>query len=254
MKLKMLIHTFNKIRRYIGYNNAFSVFVNLHIIKTGKIKLNFLKHPLFLRVSNSADYSTFNEVILRDEYNLNLGFQPLSIIDCGANIGLTTIVFANRYPEAIIVSIEPEEANFNLLKVNTKYYPNIQVKKSAVWSKNVNLEITDKKSPSNAFSVKEVDSNCSEIVNSITIPEIMKEFNWEWIDLLKIDIEGAEKELFTNGYAQWLPYSRVVIVETHDRFVKGSSKTIFKTISQYNFSCKIKGHNFIFTNEDFKLN
>ena len=250
--LRISIYRFNKIRRHIGFINAYNVFINWYILKSGNFKLSNFKHPLTVRVDNPADNSTFNEVILRNEYSMHLEFEPKTVIDCGANIGLSAIVFANKYPNSTIVAIEPEENNFNLLQLNTMLYQNIHLKKAAIWSRKAILHIDNKSSLSNAFSVSETDGSREDGINSLTILEIVQEFNWRQIDLLKIDIEGAEKELFACDYDQWIPLVKVMIVETHDRFVKGASKSLFKAISKYNFSCKIKGFNFIFTNEDLK--
>ena len=59
-----------------------------------------------------------------------------------------------------------------------------------------------------------------------------------------------QKEIFSNGYEEWLPKTKILIVETHDRFTKGSSKAVFTAISKYDFSCAIKGFNMIFTNQE----
>ena len=68
------------------------------------------------------------------------------------------------------------------------------------------------------------------------------------IDILKIDIEGSEKEVFQHGYADWLPKIKVLIIELHDRMVPGASAAVFSAINQYDFSVDIKGENLVFTN------
>jgi Methyltransferase FkbM domain len=78
----------------------------------------------------------------------------------------------------------------------------------------------------------------------------MKERNWDTIDILKLDIEGAEKKVFESGYEQWLPKVKVLIVELHDRMRSGCSETVFKAVSQYSFSNEIRGENHIFFNKD----
>ena len=63
----------------------------------------------------------------------------------------------------------------------------------------------------------------------------MSNKNWETIDLLKIDIEGSEKQLFESDYQNWLPKTKVIMVETHDRMIPKCSYTVMKTINDYNF-------------------
>jgi FkbM family methyltransferase len=77
------------------------------------------------------------------------------IIDAGANIGLTSVVYANRYPEARVIAIEPEVSNFQLLKENAASYPNIELVHGALWKENTKLRILDPGSGSWAFRTQE---------------------------------------------------------------------------------------------------
>ena len=70
------------------------------------------------------------------------------------------------------------------------------------------------------------------------------------VDILKIDIEGSEKEIFEQGFEEWLPFTKILIVETHDRYKQGSSKAVLKAVSAYNFSLEVSGENLIFYNND----
>jgi hypothetical protein len=71
------------------------------------------------------------------------------------------------------------------------------------------------------------------------------------IDILKLDIEGSEKEVFETGYEHWLPKINILIIELHDKMKKGCSRAVFNAISKYDFSFDIKGENIIFTNNAF---
>lgn len=243
------VYYLNKLRQGLGFAAAVKAFIGLRITKTGKIKAPFLKHPFRLRVDVGADNATFNEVILKQGYDLELKFVPETIIDGGANIGLTSAYFANQYPGAKIVSIEPDTDNFNLLKENTKAYSNIKPLQSAIWSKKTHLKLIDKGLGANAYTVEECGNEAGAFF-ATGIADIMREQNWETIDLLKLDVEGSEKEIFRAGYEEWLPKTRVLAVETHDRFLKGTSKSVFLAVSKYNFSCRIQGYNLVFYNDD----
>ena len=70
------------------------------------------------------------------------------------------------------------------------------------------------------------------------------------IDILKIDIEGAEKELFSSGFENWLPRTKILFVEVHDDMKKGSSKSVFNATSKYNFRFTMQHENLVFINED----
>lgn len=80
------------------------------------------KHP-FLRVPSSNLFT--HEAIIRNRgYQLKIHRQPQVIVDAGANIILSSLFFANQYPAAKIIAIEPRAKNFGLLQRNTALYPN----------------------------------------------------------------------------------------------------------------------------------
>ena len=76
-----------------------------------------VKAPFKLRVP-STDVLTYMQVFLDNEYDFRAVERPQVIVDAGANIGLASILFANRYPQAEFLAIEPEHDNFNLLADN----------------------------------------------------------------------------------------------------------------------------------------
>jgi len=68
---------------------------------------------------------------------------------------------------------------------------------------------------------------------------------------LKLDIEGAEKNVFEKKFEQWLPRVKILVIEFHDRMVEGCSSTVLKALSNYSFRSEIKGENTIFYNKEF---
>lgn len=119
-----------------------------------------------------------------------------------------------------------------------------------VWDKETYLEIVDDTVSKDAFMVKESKERTDNRIEAITLDAIMQQQGWQGIDILKIDIEGAEKEVFSGNYQNWLPYTRIIFVEVHDGMKKGASKAVFNAISKYNFSFSMKHENLIFINED----
>jgi len=220
--------------------------------KTGvsEVHIPGYTNPVYLR-NNSSDWPTFRQIFLRQDYNINLGFTPKTIIDCGANIGLGIVYFKNKYPDAKVVAIEPESGNFELIKKNTEKFKDIHPVKAGVWNRTTNLEIIPGKDNGNwSFSVKETDHPNEKTIPSVCIADLMKQHGINEIDLLKIDIEGAELELFSNNYESWLPRTKALIIETHDQDRRGTTRPFFTTISKYNFSTTISGENFVCIRED----
>jgi FkbM family methyltransferase len=138
------------------------------------------------------------------------------IVDCGANVGITSLFFASRYPRAKIFSIEPHPKNFELLKQNTKSEARIIP---------VNAAIVGQPRSSIRFSVNEAawgnkitQDETGINVRAISISELCKNNDLSDIDLLKIDIEGGEQEVFAN--ADFLPRTRFGIIELHGPYTQ----------------------------------
>jgi hypothetical protein len=93
--------------------------------------------------------------------------------------------------------------------------------------------------------VKEVEAESTKSIRAVTIREIMEEQQIDFIDVLKIDIEGAEKEVFSSDYDYWLSKTRVIIIELHDSMKEGCSKTFFESLGKYDFKTGISGENII---------
>jgi len=189
------------------------------------------KHPIRVRVP-SSDIPTYKKVFINQEYDFLVKTQPKVIIDAGANIGLASIYFANKYPGARIVALEPEQSNFELLKENIAQYPNIVPVQAALWDKNEKIKLVDPGLGKWGFMTEKSDSSESltakywHSVPAMTVDKIMQDYNLEKIDILKIDIEGAEKEVFGDT-SSWIEKVDSLIVELHERMKEGCNRSFY---------------------------
>jgi hypothetical protein len=71
------------------------------------------------------------------------------------------------------------------------------------------------------------------------MPSLMREFGIDTIDLLKLDIEGAEKELFGAATEEWLPRVRNILIETHERIYPGSDTAVRSALSDFGGTVRI---------------
>ena len=69
--------------------------------------------------------------------------MPPVIIDAGANVGLSAVFYANRFPNARIIAIEPEPSNYEMLKRNVVPYSNVTPVQAALWKENGPLRLFD---------------------------------------------------------------------------------------------------------------
>ncbi len=195
--------------------------------------------------NKTSDIPTFYQCIYNEEYNLELNFNPKVIIDLGANIGLTTVFFKKKFPNAKIISVEPESSNFSLLKKNTKNLDDIVLIQGGIWKRSTNLLIEDNGYGHYGYTVKEINEPSEDSIPAYGIKDIVDKEKIDSIDILKIDIEGSEKELFQENFEHWLPMVKVLIIELHDRMKPGCAQSFFKVMSDYNFTFTIKGENII---------
>lgn len=176
--------------------------------------------------TRTTDISSYSEVLLRKEYELDLPFSPEIILDAGANVGMASVYFANRYPAATVIAVEPEPANFQMLSQNVRPYPNVRAVHAALWNRDGEIAVNPPDPASGAsgewgFVTGE---GSGRMVRAITIPTLLREANIAKVDMAKIDIEGAEQEIFED--ASWLAELRCLQVELHDRFRPGCSEKV----------------------------
>jgi FkbM family methyltransferase len=205
--------------------------------KTFTLQLNTLKQPITLRCIRADMQSFINTFI--DAYLEKKPFlkDVNFVIDAGANIGYTAVLYATWWPNATIVSIEPDTENYELTVLNTKNYPNIKVIQAGLWYSNAMLTI--EAGQEDGFVVREVkleNTNAQNLTKAISIDEIMQQHKISQIDFLKMNIEGSEKEVFSNNYKNWLPHTKAMLIELHDGKNAGCSKAVFNSINQFDFA------------------
>lgn len=183
--------------------------------------------PFVLRAGGS-DVLTFHQVIADNGYAMpfDLDAEPTVIVDAGANIGLSSVWYAQRFPRARILAIEPEPDNFAQLLRNVATYPNITPVRAALWPTSGEVRLSDPRTGSFGFRVEGPAAVEAAVVDgeglvpAVSVPQLIAEHGLSTIDILKIDIEGAERPLF-EGDTSWLESVEVIAIELHDRFEPG---------------------------------
>lgn len=193
---------------------------------------------------NTSDVGAFRQVFVQREYKLPIEINPKFIIDGRANVGYSSLWFANKFPNAKIIAIEPEDSNYETLKQNINKYKNIKSIKSGLWSKNAYLKIVDTGWGNWGFRTDEVRAKEKYDIKAITINQILKDSGFDKIDVLKLDIEGAEKEVFSEN-TQWLSKTNMIIIELHDYFKKGCSDAFYSVINKNDWTEYTRGENII---------
>ena len=208
-----------------------------------------MKVPLAFR-PNTSDKWLLNKIFNEQEYNFKIeNFRPQLILDCGANVGYSAAYFASKYPQTKIIAVEPEPLNFKMLTYNTHFFDNVTCINSAIWYNEGYIKILpDMPGNTLAFMTEDTTADNPEALKTTTISKLLLNSGFEEIDILKIDIEGAECEVF-NDIAkpdEWLSKVKVMVIELHDRMKIGCSHIFFKAVSRHDFYMDIIGENLLF--------
>lgn len=205
--------------------------------------------PFIFRPAEKDAYF-IRSIFESEEYRLPLEYKPKLILDCGGNIGCAAVYFANKYPAAQIYSVEPEKNNFLLLQYNSAFYDNVHPLKSALWDKETFIRVEDKGFGVAGYMTFETMADTPDAFKTTTVGKLLADSGFDEIDLLKVDIEGAEKEVFSApDVDEWLPKVKVLTIELHDRMKLGCSNAFFKAVSKYNWFFAFRGENLIFIRE-----
>jgi FkbM family methyltransferase len=150
------------------------------------------------------------------------------VVDCGANIGLSAIWWQMAFPDAQVVAVEPDDANFEVLDRNTADWPGIVIVNAGVWDRAAMLRIVNPCADAWAYRIEEGD----EGLPALTVPTLMERFGGEPL-LIKINIEGAEAALFRSN-TEWLDRFPLAIVELHDCMIPGcgAGDAFFRAVSR----------------------
>lgn len=165
--------------------------------------------------SGSCDPVTFEKVFVWQEYAFNYLEKAYVIIDCGSNVGFAAIWFALRFPNATIIALEPEDDNFRNLLKNTEAFPNLLPIHCGLWSRECRLVNVNQSKRVDSYQFRE---SCNEVsgVCGTDFDSILNRFSLRKVDILKIDIEGAEAAVFTKECENWLAGIACLVIEIHN--------------------------------------
>ena len=232
-----------------GLNDYFHTLIRIDAVQDSESKTSYISKfrknskQFKIRKRPSSDIDVLNQVFYHNEYEAvanayKNAFQSASvnIIDAGANIGLTSLYFSTAFKNMNLISIEPEPQNFKLLEYNLKNNNvSAQLLKAGLWSKTTFLKIIRDFRDQKDWSFRVEETNNTEGVYAVTINKLIRDNNWTAIDILKIDIEGSEKEVFTSKQANvdFLNKTKCIAMEIHDEF--DCREHIYSVLENYGF-------------------
>lgn len=177
---------------------------------------------VFLHRGTQPGFGVIEQIFTNKDYDTNklarhqdiLSFYescstPL-IIDTGANIGASSVWFSSTFPRSKIIAIEPQKDNFDLLSKNTENKTNIKTIHGAMASQCGTIKLFDPGHGEWGYRTNQNGVNpIAEVDTSNLIPANSTPF------ILKMDIEGAEAEVFSKNTETFEEFP-LIIIELHD--------------------------------------
>ena len=182
-----------------------------------------MQHPITVR-PGTPDIATVLNTIVRQEYGrFTPRIPPTRMLDCGAYIGDSSAYFLSKYPGLTSVALEPDARNFAMAQTNlAPYGDRARLLNKAVASKAGTVQMAG---DHDGAAVSAVAIPGARTVEATTVPDLLAHLGWSHIDLLKMDIEGAEADVLGPTAAAWLGRVGLLIIELHGPEITAAVKT-----------------------------
>jgi FkbM family methyltransferase len=195
------------------------------------LTLSSLTHPFRIRrIPSHVDGIIQN--VLRAEYDALLQSRdPACIIDAGSFIGDLACHWATRFPAARIVTLEPNADNFAFALTNTSpYAPRVTLLNAGLWSHPCNLTVSGSEMGS---QVSETTLPTPISILAIDVPTLIADYQFDRVDILKLDIEGAERVVLGPSCESWIGNVYELVVEMHGQQIEDE---IVHRLSRHGFN------------------
>jgi FkbM family methyltransferase len=181
------------------------------------LQLNNHQRIFYLR-TNLGDIQIFYDIFWRTIYQLPapLLAKATTVIDMGAHIGMVAAYFSSQCPQATIYCIEADDSNYALLTKNlqSEITNGTVIAEHAAISNRNEVVYLQKSARSYNSQLADTDTVTNYPVKGIRMEQFLQEHGITHIDIIKIDIEGAEAFLFDNDL-NWLSITNTIIIEIH---------------------------------------
>jgi len=171
------------------------------------------------------------EVLVDDLYEVGGLDDARVIVDLGSHIGTSIVFFRQRHPGAEIHGFEPDPDSFGSLQANVGALEGVTIDPRAVAAGAGEAELHS--SPNSlASSLVTRDGDCQAVrVRTVGLDGIIEELALDSIDLLKLDVEGAEYDVLAN--ATRLGAVRAIAGELHPGLVAVAPETFFALLGDF---------------------
>lgn len=171
-----------------------------------------------------------------------------TVVDVGAYVGGFSLAFADVAD--YVIAIEPNAAFDDILQYNTIQKENVKVAPYAAWSEEKIVEMNQSKFP-NENSLLDVDAgaiNKSVYVDADTVPNIVRMFDIDKIDFLKIEAEGVEPEILKGVLSDDMPVAKIAVDASAERNADDCVTEIIDLFERYGYEWSINNGDYLWSN------
>jgi FkbM family methyltransferase len=187
-------------------------------------RLRWLGRDIFYR-SGTADPFVVYQVLLKGgkkaEYYVPPALRPKIILDIGSNIGASIIYFHRQFPDAKIFGFEPHPDTFRILQQNVGHLRGVTVFNYGLGNRNQRVVVCADAVNFGAFNTRGVFKDRGQVSAPVEcevrrLDDVLRELGIEQVDLIKVDCEGAEVEVFSTLPDAILNQCQWIVGEFHD--------------------------------------
>jgi FkbM family methyltransferase len=164
-------------------------------------------------LSDLSELWVLREVFVLEHYALAPDIAPGVIVDLGSNVGISVLYFASRFPQARIVAVEAEPGAYERLRANTGHLHRVTAVHAAIADHDGQAVIFSGDESWGASTIRAPEHSAEHVVPAMTLDRLAEVHRLDRIDLLKMDVEGAEVPILRS--AQALRRAGTVIFEFH---------------------------------------
>jgi FkbM family methyltransferase len=183
----------------------------------------------------------FHQIFVAEEYSVLRELKNVSLVlDLGANVGYSSAYFLTCFPTARVVAVEPDERNVAVCRINlTPFGSRALILHGAAWPESTRLCLS-KADDGMEWATRvsaPIEGGAGE-VQAWDMNSLIAIAGGTTIDLLKIDIEGAELVLFGDTAKQWLPQVRNICIELHGA---DCEEAFFNALADFEYELEYSG-------------
>jgi FkbM family methyltransferase len=202
-----------------------------------------VQYTLTARLRGSSDLDVFRQIFIIEEYSALRGMKNISLVlDLGANVGYFSTYSLSCFPNSRVVAVEPDERNIAVCKINLKPYGERAILLcGAVWAERTALCLSIGSYGDGrewATQVVQPPDGSAGYVQAWDVGSLIDMAGAAELDLLKVDIEGAEQVVFGETARTWLPRVHNICIELHG---PECQETFFNALAEYDYELDHSG-------------